>query len=573
MARKKQTKTVNETVTKVLADFKMSWDYTTGSWHDRWENNNNLYNNKRVKRGYDGITDTFVPMTFSTIETMTSALFGSKPRFNYIPPQERPNQNTDILNSLVDYFWEKDMWSIKVINWGRDMLKYGTSVIYVHWHENCPRIINVPIRDFFIDPRCNNLESASFMGRRYLTTKEELESFEIVDLDKSTDEETFMKKKYKNIDKIKSAGTSEKSTQKERLDMWYGSTVPEGDQVEVIEYWTKDKVISIANRTVVIEDIENFYKTKARDNGEEYPEGLLPFAVLRNYVDPALFYAKGDIDFILDSQELLNDLTNQNVDNVTFANNQMYTLDPKYASRINEVENLPGAVYPFEAGALTPIAQRGVDGSMFTERMNLKTEIRETTASNEVVKGVGQEGGKVTATEIQAQIAGAGQRMGLKITQIEDEGFYQLANIVFHMIQLYITEPMLVRIMGRDGVRWEKYDPYEFKSGEYQPRVQLEASLNSEKQQDATIAKELLAAFLGDEQVNQTELKKLALLKGFDLDPDEVQTLMTPEPMPEMGMDMMPPEMMDLPPEMMDVQPDPLTGELMPMMEEPMGVI
>jgi hypothetical protein len=563
----KEKKTTDPTLEKVLKDFEQSWEYTAGSWHDRWNDNYYLYNNNRVKVGYKGITDTFVPMTFSTIESMTSALFGAKPRFTFVPPQEKPDQNTDILNALLDYYWDKDTWSIKIINWGRDMLRYGTSIVYVHWYKNCPKIINVPIRDFFIDPTANSLETARYMGRRYLTDKADLESFEIVDLEKSKGDEIVYKKKYSNLDKIGESTAISDNTDKQEKDMWYGSTItkPEENQVEVIEYWTEDRVVSVANRSVVIEDSENYYKERAKQNGEEYPKGIIPFASLRDYVDGSLFYAKGEIDFLADQQELLNDLTNQNIDAVTFTLNQMYTLDPRYAHLLEEIENLPGAVYPVEAGALQPIAMGNVPQDAFNERLNIKNEMRETSASNEIVKGVGQQGGKVTATEIQAQIAGAGQRIGLKITQIEDEGFHRLAQIVFKMIQLYVTEPMLVRIVGKDGVRWEEFNPEEFK-GDYEPRVQLETTVQAEKQSAANMAKEMLGAFLGDPEVNQQELKKLVLQKGFDLDPDEVQMLMTPPEMPEQPVAPMPPAPM--PQEMMDVMVDPVTGELMPLNPE-----
>lgn len=524
-----------ETLAQVLKDFKSSWDYCAGSWHSRWNDNYNLYNGNRVKRAYQGITDTFDPITFSTIETMTSALFGSKPRFNFIPPSELQDQNTDILNALLDYYWDKDSWSIKTINWGRDMLRYGTSVVYMFWDKDCPHLLNVPIRDFFIDPGCNSLEDARFMGRRYLTTLAELKSFEVVDLDKSIDGlEVVMKKKYKNLDQIpkRTKAGSGDNTDKQEKDMFYGSTMSEPDenQVEVLEYWTEDRTISIANRQIVIEDEENYYKTKARYGGEKYPKGLMPFSSLRDYVDGSLFYAKGEIDFMLDLQELLNDLTNQNIDSITYTLNQMYTLDPKYAHMIEEVENLPGAIYPVEKDALMPIPQRPVPPDAFSERMNLKNAIRETTASNEVVKGVGDQGEKATATEIQAQIAGAGQRMNLKVTQIEDEGFHRLAQILFAMIRLYVTEPMLVRIVGKDGIRWEQFDPQEFRYGDYEPRVQLETTINSEKNKQAEQAKEMYAAFLGDPNVNQEELKKLVLGRGFNLEPDEVELLMTPMP-------------------------------------------
>ncbi len=559
MAKAKSTAPKEDTLAQVLKDFNSSWEYCASSWHKRWEDNHRLYNNQRVKRGYEGITDTFVPMCFSTVETLTSALFGSKPKFNYRAPQDKQDQKTDILNSLVDYFWEKDQWSIKVIHTGRGMLKLGTAVDYLFWDGDHPTMINIPIRDFIFDPTASSLETMRFMGRRYLTTLEELKGFEVVD-----PETGDMKPKYKNLDKIKEGNTGD-NTDKQEKDMWYGSTLNDAknSQVEVIEYWTEDKCISVANRSTVIEDCENYYKAKARKNGTKHPKGIMPFAGARDYTDESLFLAKGEIDIISDEQELLNDITNQNIDSTTFALNQMYTLDPKYAHLLSEIENLPGAVYPVEANALMPIQQRPISPDAFNERQNIKNEMRETTASNEVVKGVGQQNSDTTATEINAQIAGAGQRINLKVTQIENEYFQRLAKIVFEMIKLYVTEPMMVRILGKDGARWEEFDPSEFQ-GDYDPQVQLDISMENNKREQAAQAKELLAAFLNDPEVNQPALKKLVLSRSFDLDPDEVEELMTPAdpmgmpPMGGPGMEgMMPPEMGGMPPEMGGMPPMP----------------
>lgn len=556
----------DDLLSQVLKDFKTSWEYVEGSWHSRWQNSYALYNSKRVKRGYDGITDTFVPMTFSAIETLVSGLFGTKPKFNYLPPKEKSDQKTDILNALLDFYWDKDQWSLKVINTGRSMFMLGTAVDYFCWDKDHPVMINVPIRDFFIDPMATTLENARYMGRRYLTTKKELESYEVVDLDKSVGEEVVMRPKYKNLDKLE-AYKSASNTDKEEKDMWYGSTLtePAEDQVEIIEYWTEDKTVSVANRCTIIEDAENYYKAKARANGAEYPRGIMPFADARDYVDPSLFYAKGEVDFIGDQQELLNDLTNQNIDSITFTLNQMYTLDPKYAHMLDEVENLPGAVYPFEAGTLQPIEMGSVDASAFNERQNIKNEMRETTASNEVVKGVPAEGGKTTATEINAQVAGAGQRINLKVTQVENGYFHRVSRIVFELVKLYVTEPMMVRIMGKDGARWEEFDPAEFQ-GDYEPRVQLDISIEQKKREDAAAAKELLAAFLNDPDVNQQELKKLVLQRSFELDPDEVELLMQPMPMPMGGM--LPPEMM-----MPEEPPNPLAGLFPPTDPQTQGMM
>lgn len=557
------TTATDESLEKVIKDFKSSWDYCKGSQHDRWQNNYKAYNNERTKRGYFGITDTFVPMTFGTVETLTSALFGPKPKFNFLSPRDKPDQKTDILNSLVDYYWERDQWSIKVINTGRTGLMLGNGIDYFCWVGDHPVMFNVPLRDFFIDPTATSFEDARYMGRRYLTTIEELKTYEVIDLDnpiETTNPETgetevtyAMKPKYTNLDKARKAteggtgaGKTQEKLDKQEKDDMYGSTLSgdDHDQVEVIEYWTDDKVVSVMSRQYKIEDAENYYKAKSRANGDEYPEGIMPFAGFRDYVDPSLFYAKGEVDFIIDEQELLNDLTNQRIDAVTYVLNPMYTLDPKYADKIKEVENLPGAVYPFEAGTLQRIDMGTVSPDSFNEAMNIKNDIRETTASNEVVRGGATQGGKSTATEINAQIAGAGQRINLKVTQIENEYFHRMARIVFAMIKLYVTEPMMVRIVGKDGARWEEFDPADFQ-GDFEPRVQLDIAIENKKQEQAAQAKELLAAFMGDPDVNQQELKKLVLARSFDLEPDEVEILMQPVmPMPGMGDPMQDPAMM-----------------------------
>jgi hypothetical protein len=545
---------VDDVADMVVKNFNKAWEYTNSSWHRRWEDNYKLYNNQRVKYGYIGISDTFVPMTFSTVETLVSALFGNKPKFDYLPPDEEAEGETDILNGLMDFYWDKDQWNVKTINTGRGMVREGTAVDYFYWNIDHPVLINVPIRDFFIDPNAFELSerATTWCGRRYLTTLEDLESFEVVDLEGEPDKDDNLplKKKYQNLDKLKgdtpdepvkgtgmSAG--DQKTDKQEKDLYYGSTIaePQKNQVEVLEYWTVDKVISVANRKVVIEDTENYYKAKDKANGAEFPQGILPFASCRNYVDASLFYAKGDVDFIADQQEDLNDFSNQEKDAVSFNLNQMKTLDPKYAHLLPEIENLPGSIIPVEATAFQPVPNGTIPAEAFNERMNIKAEIRETTASNEVIKGVGETAGaKQTATEINAQVAGAGQRINLKVTQLENEYFYRMAKIVFRMLQLYVTEPMMVRVLGKDGADWKKFDPKKFK-GQYEPRVQLDITVQQKKQQQATDAANLLKAFINDPNINQKELSKIVLQRGFDLDPDEVNQLMMPDqPMPGMPM-------------------------------------
>ena len=168
-------------VSKVTAGYSSAWEYTESSYHRTWEDCWKLYNNQRIKEDYEGIANTFVPMTFSTIETMVSAIAGGRPKFDFVPVKEDQEQDTKVLNALLNYYWECGNWSGVVINWIRNVLMYGTGVVYAYWDIDKPVLINVPLRDFFIDPQASNVNDAKFIGRRFLTNKEELKSYKMVD--------------------------------------------------------------------------------------------------------------------------------------------------------------------------------------------------------------------------------------------------------------------------------------------------------------------------------------------------------------------------------------------------------
>lgn len=528
-------------VEKVVKDYGSAWEYTESSYHRTWEDCWKLYNNIRTDDGeaYEGIANTFVPMTFSTIETMVSAIAGGKPRFGYTATKKDQEQDTKVLTAKVDYFWDCDKWSIKTISWVRNVLMYGTGVVYLWWDIDKPRMINVPLRDFYIDPTASSIEDAAYIGRRFLTTLDELRSYEVVDPKTGK-----MEPMYKNLDKIELSkgednGNTGDPTDKQEKDMWMGSTIPNAasTQVECIEYWDreKDRVYVIANRSVEIRNDENPYKKQAKAKGDKYAKGLVPFVAQRDYVDEALFYGKGEIEPIMQEQELLNDLTNQTTDSVTYTLNQMYTLDPAFSDYINDVENIPGAVYPFPNGALQPVQKGIVPSAAFNQIANIKQEIRETTSASEVAKGVDQSVSNVTATQIQAQQMSAGQRFGIKLTQFEEEGFHDLGKLVFQMIQLFVSNKQNVRISDENGISWEEYDPDKFK-GDYEPEVQLASTIKEVKMADDQKADAIFQSMVSNPLVDQTELTKMYLMKRFDLDPDETQKLLVQPDNPETAM-------------------------------------
>lgn len=518
----KSQKSKKDYVDIAVRGWNASWDYTSGSYHKKWQDMSDLYDSKRIQVGYNGISDTFVPMSFSTVETMVAATSGEKPVVEYI--QTRPDQasNTEVLNGLFAYYWDIDNWTNKIVQGTRIYFKLGTVVKFLYWDIDHPCLNIIPLRDFFCDPTATilNYQDAAYMGYRFLASKEALKKEMIIDPEKGE-----LVPKYKNLDKLTRFDPGDQ-TDKQSKDTLMGSTLNDSaneDQIEVICYWTKDEVWYVGNRQQVIYHSMNYFKERQQFLGWENPEGMYPFIIDSFLPDESLLYGKSVLDSISKPQELLNDLTNQNVDAVSWILDPVMELDPQYASYIDKIKNVTGAVYPFKPGSYQAVNKPIVPSNAFNERTNIKNEIRETTAVDEIIKGISTPS-RTTATEVKAQVASAGRRFDLIVSSMENGGYYQLAKLVFQMVRMYVTAPTMYRVIGKNGVDWQTFDPAQFQ-GDYEPRVKLKATLEEEKTKKMRDLKEMYTAFLGNPLVNQANMLRLVVQKAFDLEPDEVDSL------------------------------------------------
>lgn len=535
----------------VMDDFKAARDYVKDNYQDDWSDYWKCYNSIRTRRGYEGVSDDFVPESFTIIESVKANVAGGKPKFTFVPLNDSQNQETETLNELLDYYWDCNRMTQKTLNWVQDMLVYGNGILMLSWEGDLPRIQSIPLQDFFVDPRATHMNNPEepgypkYSGYRYLTDRDELNKKQIID---SSDGE--YKPYYSNVDDIPEFDKEWDKLDKDQKESFLGSTLGKDafkKQVECIVYFTKKKKIVIANRQTIIYQGENPYyrKEKTVKTQTAGPDGnpvsgtkvlpeikpFLPFAVLRNYVDSSLFYAKGDMAVIIDRQETLNDLTNQKVDNLTYVLNNMWQIDPQFSHLAEQIESVPGAVYPIPQGALNPIEKQVVTADADNEINSIKDEMRRATAADEAIQGAVQEQGRVTATEVTATINQSNQRFSTKLDTLENEGFAQVGRILFNMTQIFVTQPMAVRIIGPDGISWQNFNPNDY-SGEYEPKVTLEST---QKTAMAEEGQKFLAAhqLAGDSPlVNQKEFLRVYFEKVLGLPEERIKLLLTPPPPP-----------------------------------------
>lgn len=539
---------------QVMHDFNVARKYVRDNYQDVWDKCFSVYNSRRVQRDYDGVSDDFVPEVFSIVESIKSAICRNRIVFKYLPQRVDQEDDCDVLNALTSFYLQQNQMQTKAIGLVNDMIVYGNGVGMVSWGDGIPVIQHIPLSDVFVDPTATHLNRPEepgyprYMGYRFLTTIDQLKSETI------PDSSGKIVQKYKNLDMVGAGKIDSDMTDKQRKEMFIGSTLgsdASGDQIEVIVYFTRRKKVCVANRGVIILNEDNPYHKDAEDldvpveiDGQtetgsmHIPEirGFLPFFIFRNYIDNNLFFARGDVENIIELQEAMNDVSSQKRDNLAYALNGMFQLDPRFKAYKDQVESSPGRVLVLPKGALTVLDRPDISASADTEIARLQQAMRSVTAADAAVQGSAQQFARTTATEIAAQKDAAGARFTTKVQTLENEGLGQLARILYKMIQIFVDQPTAVRLIGRDGVSWKMYEPGDY-NGEYEPKAALQATVEAEEMQQTQAIQAFMQFSINNPLINQQQLLRLAAERMLtNLPQDDVDKLFE-VPQPIMGPD------------------------------------
>ena len=563
MAKKPTTTTKkdNPVLSRFLKYFTDSWTYAQQNYHQTWERNWKLYRNIRTEKNHPGTIECFVPMVNSTVNTIVASLFNSNPSVKYLPNRADQNEETDILNDVYQDFARRDGWALKNKINGRQGIITGNYFAYYEWQpdDNGGFVHKeiIPIRDAILDPNAHNIADAKYVGRRFFTSKKELENTLIFN-----PETGKMEKRYKDLDNVTENATDgglDAQSDKAIKDTALGSVSPnKGSQVEVIEIWTHEEVCVIANRLTVIEYRENPYfalnKSKfeqrklaweleqyqklqqsagAEDIGEFKEEfnkksaGLIPFAHGCDYPDVSLIYGSSDVDIIADEQELLNTLTELNIEAVLYQLYPERRIDPKFAGKLDNLDPMPGKVYPLPAGAMDWNNPPTIPTNAFAERNNIKGEIRESASVSEISKGITATD-STTATEIKAMLGQADIRIREKADNLAQGFFMQEATIVFKLLKLYADDNYMIRKVGDNGVKFETVEMSKF-IGDYTPMVTLDVQAQLEKSEKQEAYTNAFQMIIADPTNNLAEAKRIMYPKMMpELTQEEIAAIITP---------------------------------------------
>lgn len=492
---------------------------------NKWDRFYKLYRSELDEKNYPWQSNLFIPYAFSTVETVVPRLVSNRPQIDIVPREPQDEDRAATMGDLIDYQWDIMDMNVLLPEAVKEMAIYGTVILKVGWlkeekvttqseivdddipelgtvdvtdkrvvYDN-PTVELVDLYDFFWDPEATDIDSAKWVIHR---TKRSLEYLQ----------QKQKQKIYKNIKLLEqTAKPVQLDDQKQQRRATLGVSLPdyiddEDDKdIELLEYWTDDKVCVVANRSVIIREEKNPYRHCKK-----------PFIRCVDQKVPHEFCGVGEIEPIESLQYELNDRRNQRMDNITLALNRMFkVVNGKNVDEDELVSDAGGVVHMDSLDAVDTFDVPDVTGSSYQEETLIKADIQTTTGVTDFSRGTASDAlANDTATGISLLQEASNARFRMKVQNIEDMLIKRLGELLVAMNEQFISEDQMIRITGEEGTKFKKVSSDEIR-GNFDVSVVAGSTLPASESIEKKQIMEAYQLFLGDPEVNQQELKRMVM--------------------------------------------------------------
>ena len=373
---------------------------------DRWNSYYKLYRNYIEDKEYPWRSKLFIPYTFSNIETVIPriirAIFNEFDDVDVNQPVEkllryarsRMDLYTKLYSALKDVliygtFILKPFWRYETRKryelrpfanvFGREVGSKKTKIDATFYDD--PDCAVVDPYDFYVDPRAKDIDDALFCVHRIETTQEEIKRNKA--------------NIYKNLDKLEEMNSYPgDDTVRERTDTTKDYSPRDyvdsfTKKVELLEYWENDRVITLANRQIVLRDEEN-------------PFWHLQKPFIKGVVCPVPheFWGIGIVEMTESLQHELNDIRNMRMDNVNIIINRMWVVERSADVEMKDPMSYPSAVHVTnDINGIKMLETQDVTSNAYMEEDRVKFDMQTATGIYDYSKGLAP-ARKETATAV-----------------------------------------------------------------------------------------------------------------------------------------------------------------------------
>lgn len=301
------------------------------------------------------------------------------------------------------------------------------------WEQ--PSTTTIPVEDFTWDPGATRFEDCAWAAARYWVTPAHLKNMEEQGL-------------YQNT----SAAAQTRSGRKQSANDGGLMKVDRSDRIAIWEYWERDRIITVANNTILL-----------RHERNPYWHGELPFHVSTTL--PDLYRVEGfsEIELIAELQAALWEFLNQRIDNTRFITNAVTIVTE--GTQISDGGMFPGGVVVTDDPSRSVVPWTPnisiIEPALAAER-DLKADMDDITGVTPYVSGAGSQTlDPQTATQISTFQSMASRRIEKKRNLLymgyQEKGMQEIA-----LIQQFMQTPLAIRGAENGGeYEFEHVDPAE----------------------------------------------------------------------------------------------------------------
>jgi hypothetical protein len=466
--------------------------------HDtRWSRYYRLYRSFVPAPTASWTSNDFMPITFYVIETILPKLVAQLPEFLVKPMGPEDADPAELMATVLGWAAENSGLFEQQTYAFKDALMYGTGILKTyHRHDTRParvqdkRQLSLDVPMPVIDPDTGKpmmgpdgpvMGTQPYqLGEHFIGAKDETVTVydgpaaESIDLfnfwvapEASCIEDAryVIQRSFKELDWVKQMvkdkvyifpegvdpdewGAIDDEPHKKRLaDIGMDvSRDPTRRPVEVMEFWTNERCVTMLNRRTVV---------RAQKN--PFLHGEKPYVRIVDHVVPHEFYGVGEIEIIEDLQDVYNALVNMRIDNVKVSINSMFAVNIDHVYDQRDLTTRPGGIVRVrEVGMpVNQVFQRidmgDVTSSSFIEAEKVLMMVERVTGVSAYQLGSDSASLNKTATGVNIITEQGNIRFSLKMRLAEMTGLRTLGRHFGSILQQFMPDEMSMRITGDAG--------------------------------------------------------------------------------------------------------------------------
>lgn len=487
-------KEIVEGILPAWEPYHRKWMYKANHFYALYRNYQDLksaYNTSSTERGRDRVwsdgegefgPEMFVPMAFSTVETVLPAMLSSNPEMTVLPRTPQSEANVANIKAQLEAQQEQIDYPLVLQTIGKDGLITGLGVQKTWWKQDMrvkpqnvvdpftgivtpeqqiqtlfedPCAASVDPFDFIADPfaagikECDGVFQRTWRSSRYVKRMVDthqwrnLEGASLEDI-KGLANNRYYREVWSQRRRIGEQGFAGYGT---------GAAIGKEDIHEVLEFWDMDRVVTVLDRSIVVASAANFNW-----------HGEIPFQIFRPTEIPHELHGIGEIEPIEKLQEELNTLRTQRRFNADLVLQRVFAYHEGMVEK-EDIQFGPGYAIPVNGNPselLYPIQVGDIPNSGYQEEDRIGNDIDRTSGISDTIAGAGLEGGQ-TATGVQLVQSAASRRIEMKTRRAEKELVAPGAQQFVELTQQHILVNRTVRIPseptpGQAERRWAWYE-------------------------------------------------------------------------------------------------------------------